>query len=143
MPRSSSTSTQGPWNSGLSTPSLQGQTTTLSHSQRWYPPTPRDCVSANSKRSVGQTTLLPWDSCCSQASMSEATHMVTPARKPPTPMIPSTQQQPGQAQLCPQRSPEQLATQQAVSLLQIKGPNLNLYLRYHKWVSALQAGQHS
>ena len=46
-------------------------------------------------------------------------------------------------QLCPQGSPEQLASQQAVSLLQIKGPNLNLYLRYHKWVSALQAGQHS
>lgn len=101
------------------------------------------CVSANSERSVGQTTLLPWDSCCSQASMSEVTRMVTPPRKPPTPMIPSTQQQPGQAQLCPQRSPGQLATQQAVSLLQIKGPNLNLYLRYHKWVSALQAGQHS
>lgn len=38
---------------------------------------------------------------------------------------------------------EQLATQQAVSLLQIKGPNLNLYLRYDKWVSALQAGWRS
>lgn len=38
---------------------------------------------------------------------------------------------------------EQLATQQAVSLLQIKGPNLNLYLRYDKWVSTLQAGWRS
>ena len=61
----------------------------------------------------------------------------------PIPKVPSTQQGPGEAQLCPQGSPEQLASQQAVSLLQIKGPNLNLYLRYHKWVSALLAGQHS
>lgn len=100
-------------------------------------------LSADSKRNViGQTALPPWDPCYSQASTREATCPVAPAMKPPTPVIPSTQQQPGKVLRCPQGSPEQLATQHAVSLLQIKGPNLNLYLRYNKWVSALQAGQH-
>lgn len=48
-----------------------------------------------------------------------------------------------QSPALPRGSQEQLATQQAVSLLQIKGPNLNLYLRYDKWVSTLQAGWRS